>query len=407
MKNKKHRIKRHPLLSLFGYNAYSADAERLGEILNLCAHLGIIYRDVEISESKAFFCVPFFSSAKLEAEAQKQGISITLEASRGLTALVVRNKLRLGIPLGIILSLLMIFFSSGVIWDVRVDGADKVREDEVEAVLLECGLGVGSKKSKLNISAIENAALILSDEISWISVNVIGTVANVEIRELDFAPEDDDPIASNIVASENGKVLGFEDIKGNIAVHIGDTVSRGQLLIGGIYGDEENDFRYTAAKGRVLAEVERTLVEEIPRTYLRKTYTARQKYEKFLVFFKKEIKIFSNCGNLYPMYDKIDTIEYLCAPSGHDLPVGIRTVRYIEYIYEETARTDEELASLADYKIQARIASELCDGELLGRLDEQEISESGIVARCTVRSIENIAKTQKIDIGSLSQKKKE
>jgi len=409
MKNnqRKKSLRFHPFSALFGYTVYSVKKEHLEDTLTLCSRLGVSFYEVQMNEEGAIFSAPFFSSAHLEKEAKKLDIPLKAESSHGLPAMIIRHRHRLGVPVGIILSLLMIYFSSGVIWDVRVEGAERVREEDVEAVLLECGLGVGSKKSSLNIAAIENAALILSDEISWISVNVVGTVANVEIRELDFAPEDDSPPASNIVASENGKILGFENISGNIDVHIGDTVSKGQLLIGGIYGDEENDFRFTSAKGKVLAEVERTLVHQIPRTYSKKVYTGQQKCEKFLVFFKKEIKIFSNCGNLYPSYDKIDTVEYFRAPSNHFMPIGIRTVSYMEYIYEDTSRTDEELTALAKYQIRCDIASRLADGELLGRLDEYEITKDGIVAKCTVHSIENIAKTQIIEIGGKSPKKKE
>lgn len=405
MKNSKKHFPLHPFYALFGYTVYSVEKARLEDTLSLCSRLNVSFYDVRVSDDEAIFISPFFSSARLESEAKKLGIPLKAVESHGLPALLVKHRRRLGIPLGIILSLFMIFFSSQVIWDVRVDGAQRVREEDVEAVLLECGLGVGSKRSNLNIAAIENAALILSDEISWISVNVIGTVAKVEIRELDLAPEDDSPPAANVVASENGKILGFEDINGKIEVSIGDEVSSGQLLISGIYGDEENDFRYTSAKGKVLAQVERTLTHQIPRAYTKKVYTGRQKCEKFLVFFKKEIKIFSNCRNLYPSYDKIDNVEYFRAPSNDLLPIGIRTVRYFEYSYEDAVRTDAELTALADYRIRCDIASRLSDGELLGRLDERTINSDGIVARCTVCSIENIAKIQEIEIGYPPKKK--
>lgn len=398
----KHRFGAHPLLFLGGYTVIECEAERLKDVLNLCSTLEISYRGVQLTDdSRAFLCISFFSWGKLKTAADGYDIPLVEKTSRGIPVLISKHKHRLGIPIGIIVSLLIIFFSSGVIWDIRVDGAERLCEEDVISVLDDCGLRVGSKKSKLEISSIENAALILSDEISWISVNVIGTVANVEIRELDFAPEPEDNFsAANVVASENGKILGFEDIKGNIAVHIGDYVSRGQLLIGGIYGDEENGFRYTAAKGRVLAEVERTLVEQIPRNYRKKSYTGEKKCEKFLVFFKKEIKIFSNCGNLYPSYDKIDTIEYLRAPNGDDLPIGIRTVRYLEYTHTDQSHTDTELIELAQYKLRADIASALSDGELLGKLVDFELNESGIILNCSIRSIEDIAKTQEIKIES-------
>ena len=109
------------------------------------------------------------------------------------------------------------------------------------------------------------------------------------------------------------------------------------------------------------------------------------------------------------LHDKIKEIEYLRAPNGNDLPIAICTVRYLEYEYEDVTRTDGELVSLAKYRLDAALSQSLSDGELLGFLDEEWISEDKIVMRRTVRSIENIAKIQEIEIniGGLPSKNKE
>ena len=143
-----------------------------------------------------------------------------------------------------------------------------------------------------------------------------------------------------------------------------------------------------------------------PSKTVRKRYTERQKYEKYLIFFKNEIKIFGNCGNLYENYDKIEVIEYLPSLNGKDLPVGIRTVIYSEYVYDEYIRTDEELNYIAKYKTNANISLALADGELLSKKEDYSLDDSGITLSYTIRTIENIARTQEIKLEGFPERRK-
>ena len=98
-------------------------------------------------------------------------------------------------------------------------------------------------------------------------------------------------------------------------------------------------------------------------------------------------------------------VEYLPALSGESLPIGIRTVTYSEYVYEDVERTDEELLSVAKYRQNASISLALRDAELLSKKESYNIDDSGITLTCKLRSIENIARTQEIEIANLSSKK--
>ena len=137
---------------------------------------------------------------------------------------------------------------------------------------------------------------------------------------------------------------------------------------------------------------------DIPRTYQKKVYSDRQKIEKYFIFLKKEIKFFTNCGNLPPTCDKIEMIEYFRAPNGDELPVGIKTVIYREYSYEETTRSDEELSQLASYRLQSEVSSALPDAEILGITTEFHLSEEGFTLTRRLRCVRNIAVRQKIDV---------
>jgi similar to stage IV sporulation protein len=240
--------------------------------------------------------------------------------------------------------------------------------------------------------------MILSDDIAWISINMRGTVANVEIRESLPTPREEIDGVSNLVADRDGVVERLEEVRGYQAVNIGDKVRRGQLLVGGIMGDEGTDIGLMAAKGRVYARCEETVEVTAPRKTVRKRYEGEVKYEKYLIFFKKEIKFFTNYRNSPTTCDKIDTVEYLRAPDGSRLPIGIRTVRYMEYTQEETERSDAELNEIADYMLAAELTALLADGELLSRSVERELDEEECRIVCRITCVRNIAQRKEIEI---------
>ena len=252
------------------------------------------------------------------------------------------------------------------------------------------------------MSAIENRVLIESDEISWISVNIIGTVAEVEIREIEVEEEREQYLASNIVAARDGQIELFEDVRGNIILNIGDYVRKGELIVSGLYDSQTQGIRYTDAKGRVLARTERDISVSIPLKYEKKRYTGRVFTEKYLIFFEKEIKIYTNAGNLYASCDTIDTVEYINFFSAGELPVGVRTVKHMEYVYEDAERTPEEAERLADYKLSCDLAALADDGELLRKSKVYRVTDTAYIIDCHIQRIENIAERREIKIEGLS-----
>jgi similar to stage IV sporulation protein len=390
----------HPFLFLVGYRVCRTTSESLARVIDVCRALDISFREVELVDGYADFIIPFWLFGKLKRKLESENVELSLVSSHGIPGLLLRYRHRYGFTVAVVISVLLVILSGQVIWDVRIDGERRLTEQEVREVLRECGLERGTLISSIDAGVLENRVMIFSDDIAWISVNVIGTVAEVEIRELEFTERDEEiGNASNIVASHCGKIVGFENISGSIVVEIGEEVAEGQLLISGIYGDEENGFRYTNPKGRVLAEVERSFEIEVPRVETKKSYKEGVKCEKYLIFFKKRIKFFSNYRNLPPTCDKIDIEEFLLAPSGKELPIGIFETRYLEYEYVSEVRDDETLSRIAKQRLDAVILSELADAEILRKNIEYELYEDKIVLQCKIKCIVDIAKRQEIGIG--------
>ena len=390
------------LLFIFGYVSLSAERARAHEIMNLCMERGYVYRDLRFEGDRIYLSCSLGTAKKLSDVCGARGIEIVRLRERGVPSLLGRYRHRYGFFAGLALFAAIFFLSGTVIWGIKIDGNARLSEREVLTELRRCGLSVGSRKSGLDVSAIENRVLIESDEISWISVNIIGTVAEVEIREIEVEEEREQYLASNIVAARDGQIELFEDVRGNIVLNIGDYVRKGELIVSGLYDSQTQGIRYTDAKGRVLARTERDISVSIPLKYEKKRYTGRVFTEKYLIFFEKEIKIYTNAGNLYASCDTIDTVEYINFFSAGELPVGVRTVKHMEYVYEDAERTPEEAERLADYKLSCDLAALADDGELLRKSKVYRVTDTAYIIDCHIQRIENIAERREIKIEGLS-----
>ncbi len=389
------------ILFILGYKRLFAEQRYAAEIMNICMRHGYIYRDSAFEDGRIYLTVSLRTAKKLLSSCAKEGIELVEERETGLPRMLYRYRRRYGIAAGAVLSALIIFFSSQVIWDIRVEGNREISDDEVIAELNAAGLSLGRARAKLDTDSIQNRVMISSDKISWISVNIIGTVAEVEIRESEVVEESEDYAAANIVAERDGEIALFEDVRGNILLDIGDRVREGELIVSGLYEGSGKGIRYTRARGKVFARTNREICVEIPLKYEKKVYTGRVFTEKHLIFFEKEIKFYGNSGNSYDSCDTIDTVEYLNVMSMGDLPIGIRTVKHMEYTYESAERSEEEARELANYKLRCQLLPIASEAELLTKNTEINSTDEKLILICEIECIENIAKIKKIDIADL------
>lgn len=390
------------MLFILGYKRLSAEQRYAAEIMNICMRNGYVYRDSEFLDGRIYLSLSLRTAKKLSSAAEKRGIEMREESETGVPRILYRYRHRYGIAVGAILSALIIVLSNRVIWDIRVEGNRELSDNEVIAELNASGLSLGKVRSRLDVDSIQNRVMISSDKISWISVNIIGTVAEVEIRESEVKNEDtEEYAAANIVAARDGEIALFEDVRGNILLDIGDRVREGELIVSGLYEGSGKGIRYTRAKGRVLARTNREILVDIPLKYDKKVYTGRVFTEKYLIFFEKEIKFYGNSGNSYSSCDTIDMVEYFNVMSMGELPMGIRTVKHMEYTYESTERSEQEAKELAEYKLRCQLLPIVSEAELLKKDIQISATDRSLVLRCEIECIENIAKIKKIDIADL------
>ena len=311
--------------------------------------------------------------------------------------ILYKYRRRWGLALGAVVALAIVFLSRDILWGIRVTGNENVTYTEVVETLEKCGFSVGARIKDLDIDGIETRALLSSDKISWISINMIGNCADVQIREAVLPSEKPSSRPANVVASRDGQVEYVEISSGVATVIEGSVVRKGDLLISGVIDSKAGGYSITRATGKVYAVTEREFFVEIPMEYERKVVLESEKSEMYITFFSKELKIFKRDTPNGSICDTIDSEEVLKFFGGARLPFGIRTVSTVTYETVTESRSESEAMELAYYQLNMEICEALPDAQILNKTLSWELSDGSYLLKCTVRCIENIGETVEFD----------
>lgn len=375
-------------------------------IMNMCMRHHLVYIRLRLdrkTDRVRFLCTPYTAGLIMQL-CRSVGIRLTCDRQFGLPHIIHRYRKRYGIAVGAVIALAIVMISGQYIWDVRVSGNVRLSEDEVVTALEEQGLGVGSRISRLDVDSVENRLLIDSREISWVAVNLEGSVAMVEIRERLPEPIAEPTAPANLVATRDGRIEQVEAYDGEVLVRAGQYVSRGELLVSGIVDSASIGWRYIRARGVVMARTLREIHVEIPMDYSEKNYTGKKRIDNSLIFFGKNIKLYKNTGFLDTTYDTICNVDRCCLFGDNRLPLWFCRTEYLEYVMSPARRTDEQAMELAYDELDAQIDQLTAQGATLLRKDIIcQPGEAVYKLDCTLMLIENIAGTVEFQISELME----
>lgn len=373
-------------------------------LLNLCMRHGIVYMDAGTDAERMRLCFRTPHLRRLCRLLDAAEMPYRIERRQGLPTLMGRFVRRPGLVAGVICAIAIVVASELFLFDIRVKGNTTLTAAEVKGMLAEQGFVVGSFLPGIDTDKLENSVMIAHDEIAWLSVNIKGNIASVELIEARSREKQPTLSPAHVVASQSGEVVSVELWRGNVLVAAGDQVQKGAILIAGVYDSQTEGFRFTRASGRVLAKTVHEFRVEIPYLYEKKVYSDRAWEKKSLIFFSFPIKVFQSTGNCGTVCDKIDIVENFSPVPDVDLPLYLHTERYIPYTMQAAVRDPEAALTLAYRELSAQISDTLQGGELLSKRIRTEIGEDGVVLYCTVTCISDIAAVQEFEVDLKSQK---
>lgn len=203
--------------------------------LNLCRNRGVVLWDV-IAEECGYICSMYWDDYEnCGYLADKACVAVTCMAEYGLHVYVKRYRYRQAFLAACCLLLFAIWFSSLHLWGIQIENNLYYSDDQVLSCLKEHGIMVGVRKKKVDCETLEQILRDTFDRISWSAVTVNGTILNINIAEnygtLEAAMADTAP--ADLIAEMDGVVDSLVVRKGIAQVKVGDTVTKGQVLVSG------------------------------------------------------------------------------------------------------------------------------------------------------------------------------
>ena len=388
------------IMYFLGYSVIRAEKKDAVAFVNTAVRLGLA-DSVPVNDAAGGVRLTVRASkvAAFTAKLDSLGIGYTNEKTAGFLLLLRSHADRAGLLVGAILSLVCFIISSRYVWGFEISGNRDVSDSEVIGILENAGFGIGTKYADIDIPQFQNDVILTTDKLAWVSVNMLGTLARVEVMEMN-APKKDDIQAecTNLVASEDGIVEYISEVSGQVAVKLGDFVRKGDLLISGIRTDKNGNLQFEQAMGSVKARVTRSFMVKIERTVLEKVYTGREKKACSVKIFSKNINLLRNGGNSYESYDIIDNNRQVVLFGDFSTPVFINETRYAEYEYTERELSGDEMVSYAMLEYASKLSEAVGQGELLSKEICSYYEDGAYVIECTLICLDEITRTVAVDI---------
>jgi len=312
-------------------------------VLNLCGAQGLSFWDLRWESAQVFTCrLSRQDYGALRRLAGKLECTLTPEKRSGVPFFLGRFRRRRALLVGLAACAAGLFFGSFFIWDFTITGNAAVSDEEILRALERNGVAWGTFGFELDSEDLRNHVLLEIPGLSWISVNVSGCRARVEVRERKEPPELLDRRApSNVVARRDGLVLEVQALEGEKMVLPGTTVQAGQLLISGVEDTDTFGARVKAGLGKVWARTWYRLTVRMPLQKREKCYTGEERSCFALDFGTRRINLLGNSSISGREYDKLCARTRL---SFFGLPLPVTAVRETLRFYT----TRETAADLAE-----------------------------------------------------------
>ena len=381
---------------LLGYVCFSFSGGFIDGFINRCYENRINVQRLKTDNECLYGECLAREYIKLRSIARLSGGRIRITKKHGLIFPLLKLKNRWGLFIGAVVFICFISFLSGFIWNVEITGNEKISESEISAFLEENGVHCGAYWKGIDKNKVENLMLASFDEVAWVHINALGTTARVEINESAPKPEITEKTIVNVKAKKDGFIVRASVTNGWAEAKVGDSVTKGDLLISGVYESEKkkgNQFAH--ASGEYIARVKEPFSLTVARKQSSRVYTQERSFKK-LYFFGLEIPLYfipyETKNSL--LSSKIDYIKL----NGCKLPIGIINVKEKRYTVSSRLLSDSELQSLIKKETEKKLSEDFSDCEIIKKDIKISLGADEAAAKGTIICLENIGEEAIIKI---------
>lgn len=348
---------------LSGYLLIRIEGYSPERFLNLCRHHRIYLWNLRPLGHAYEMNISVRGFRRLKPILRKTRTRIYIKERRGFPFFLHKYRKRKIFFCGILFCMVSIYILSLFVWNIHIDG-NQARTDEVLLEFLENkGIVHGMPKSKVDCEKIVRDIRKEYDDIIWVSAYVKGTRLMIQVKEntdrsVAGKKEEEDikepPV--DIAADKDGVILSMVTRKGVPAVHEGDEIKKGDILVSGTVevkndAGETIDYQYQEADAEIIVRTECHYEDIMQVSYEEKKWTGKKKY-RFWLETANNIYTIGSAKNSYHNFCKETKQKRFCMGEHFWLPFsfGVETVR--EYEPEAKKYTQKECQELLTVKFR-------------------------------------------------------
>ncbi len=310
--------------------------------------------------------------------ARRSAMRLRVKKRHGLPFAVHKNKKRAGLLIGAVCFVIILKILSMFIWSIEINGAVSLSKTAITEALLENGIGIGTFKSGTDISEVERKTIIKLPDIGWMSINLSGTTAYVEINERVVSPEVVDmTYPCNIKAACDAKIIRLDIVKGIPETVNGDYVTEGQLLVSGVVEDVFGNSYLQHAQAKVYAETQHKISVRIPSKCIVNVPDNSMQSRKRLSVLGIELPISFAAVDGENAFKQSE--KQVVTAFGNDMPVWIYTDKWYQYKQSERVISEKEMKLTAAKKIAMMEIFSFNGKKIISkRISESNIDSEGV-----------------------------
>lgn len=332
--------------------------EQTLRFVNLCRNNGIELRHLIRDDNALQIEIDAKNFKKLRPLVRKTHVKIHILNRQGPAFFFYRHKKRWWFLIGAAACAGIIYVLSLFIWQIDIDGNSKYTEDLILQALAQMNVKTGCRKSEIDLPKIEEELRIMYNEITWVSASITGTKLQIELREGNLkTSEVSESGPADLVADEDAVITNLVVRQGTAAVHYGDEVKKGDVLIKGrvfIYNEDETlkKVDYLTADGDIYGRYQHIYEKNYRRKHEVREYKEKTWMILALEAYGKRIQVPDWQGIIRKMSagDRMEvwswSKHFRLTPTFY-LPLAVQYTEYVPYRNTIQNYTDDNLKTMA------------------------------------------------------------
>ncbi|MBA9025478.1 MULTISPECIES: sporulation protein YqfD [Bacillaceae] len=376
-----------------GFVEVKASGKGTERLINELIRQGVSVWDIRrTAPGILIFCMDVKEISNLRKAVRKNECKVTFIKGSGGPFFLKRLIKNSGFVIGFLAFLITIFVLSNMVWGIEVHEASPDTEHAIRKELDKMGIKKGKLQFLLlDVDEIQRRLGDKIDVLTWVGVDLKGTTYHFRVVEKETPEEVKTYSPQHLVAKKKAVIKKMLVEKGKPIVSINDYVTKGQLLVSGLIGKEDQP-QLVPAIGEVFGETWYKATVEVPLKTNFSVFNGDESTKHYISIGDLSIPIWGFKNPDYPAYETETTSRpFLFLQWKLPISYKTETLRSKEDLIREYTKSEamKEAKKMAKVSLEKELPE---DGEIIGeKVLHLGIDNGKVKLSIHYQVIENIA----------------